>query len=37
MVDPEGENDWAIEVGIDLSGEVDESAPLLELRRISET
>ena len=37
MVDPEGENDWAIEVGIDLSGEVDESGPLLELRRISET
>jgi len=36
MVDPEGENDWMIEAGIDLSGDADESAPLLTLRRIAE-
>jgi hypothetical protein len=34
MVDPEGDNDWSIEVSIDLSGDVDEDAPLLELRRV---
>jgi hypothetical protein len=34
MVDPEGENDWVLEAEIDLSGAIDESAPLLRLRRV---
>ncbi|NUP08565.1 MAG: DUF3516 domain-containing protein [Polyangiaceae bacterium] len=37
MVDPEGENDWAIEAFVDLAGDVDETGPLLQLRRIAET
>lgn len=36
MVDPEGENDWVIEAGIDLSGDTDEALPLLSLRAIRE-
>jgi hypothetical protein len=34
MVDPEGENDWSIEVGVDVSGEVDDATPIIALRAI---
>lgn len=34
MVDPEGDNDWAVEAFVDLSGDVDEAGPILQLRRL---
>jgi hypothetical protein len=37
MLDPERENDWSIEVGVDLSsGEVDDATPIIRLRAIGE-
>src|SRR5690606_9395319 len=34
MGDPEGENDWSIEVGVDLGGDVDDATPIIALRSI---
>lgn len=35
LLDPEGENDWSIEVGVDLSGPVDDATPVIALRSIA--
>ena len=34
LVDPQGDNLWAIEAAIDLSGQRDPEGPILQLRRI---
>ncbi len=34
LVDPEAANDWVIEARVDLSGDVDEASPVVELVRV---
>ncbi len=34
LVDPEGNNDWAIEAEVDLSGDVDDASPIIAVRKI---
>jgi Domain of unknown function (DUF3516)/DEAD/DEAH box helicase len=34
IVDPAGDNDWALHCCVDLTGSIDADAPLIELRRI---
>ncbi|NUO53670.1 MAG: DUF3516 domain-containing protein [Polyangiaceae bacterium] len=37
LVDPEGNNDWAIEAEVDLSADVDDASPIILVRKIDQS